>query len=181
MWKWIAILSAIGLHGAGHRIAAGLCGVKLGRIVSSATGLCWQTDRTGFCSYGKEALVALGGPLGNLLGNALLILCMPLFPASDRSAWSMLFSSSLFLAIWNLLPIEGFDGGRILRCLILQRQREAGTEAADRTLRISSAICFTLLWMLSVYLLLRTGRAFSLFLFCMQLFLGASSAAERNG
>ena len=181
MWEWVAILSAIGLHGAGHSCAACLCGVKLGRIVSSATGLCWRTDCAGFGSYGKEALVALGGPLGNVLGNALLILCYPLFPDPTVPLWRMLFSTSLFLAIWNLLPIEGFDGGRILRCLILQAKHEAGTEMADRILRVSSTACLILLWMLSTYLLLRTGRAFSLFLFCVQLFWGAFSASEQKG
>ena len=165
------LLLAIGLHGVGHVISARLRGMRMGRICRSATGLRLITESAAFPSYADEAWVALGGPLGNLLGNALLYLIS--LAASHPALWTIcrgVLPISFFLGIWNLLPIEGFDGGRLLRCLMLRRNTTLRT--ADRVLAVSSALCFCFFWMLSMYLLLRTGRAFSLFWFCVQLFWG---------
>ena len=162
---------AISMHGVGHVTAARLCGMRMGQICRSATGLRLITENAAFPSYSDEARVALGGPLGNLIGNALLYLAA--LATSHPALWAIcrgVLPLSLFLGVWNLLPIEGFDGGRLLRCLLLRHR--ASLQTADRVLAVSSALCFCLFWMLSMYLLLRTGRAFSLFWFCVQLFWG---------
>ena len=167
---WILML-AIGFHELGHYGMARLQGVRMRRLTFGATGLRMLTDHRAFPSYESELWIALGGPCGNLIGNALffalarmsgsahlLILCQELIPLS------------LFLGIWNLLPIHGFDGGRVLHCLLLRGR--CAPACAQRILCMTSAACFVLLWTLSIYLLLRTGRAFSLFWFCVQLFWG---------
>jgi Zn-dependent protease len=171
MGQIAVLLLAIAFHGGGHILTARLCGMRMRRVCRSATGLRLITARAAFPSYAVEALVALGGPLGNLVGNAVLYLAAMLTHCAFlRSLCSSVMPVSLFLAAWNLLPIEGFDGGRILRCLLLQRG--ASLRASDRVLAFCSAFFFCLFWMLSMYLLLRTGRAFSLFWFCVQLFWG---------
>ncbi len=183
MRELLEILIAIGLHGLGHLCAARCCGIRLRRITLSATGLRWLTDTGGFPSYGKEALVALGGPLGNVLGNAFLLLLLRLSPANEGPVASLIAGTlpiSLFLALWNLMPIRGFDGGRLLGCLLLQHRCAFSPTTAERVLNLTSAACFFVLWLLAVYLLLRTGRAFSLFLFCVQLFWGMYAAGERG-
>ena len=169
---WV-LFAAIVLHGAGHWVAARCCGVRLRRLRLSATGLRLISDRGSFPSYRAELAIALGGPLGNLLGNALPIaLSLLPFPAL-RSACREVVSLSLFLAGWNLLPLDGFDGGRILRCLLLGSKRPLSLPLVDGICRISSALCLTGLWLLAVYFVLRTARAISLFWFCLQLFWGA--------
>ena len=75
----------------------------------------------------------------------------------------------------NISPeeaIEGFDGGRLLRCLLCLTAKEADKALlrAERVLSLCSAACLLALWFFSVYLLLRAGTALSLYLFCAELF-----------
>jgi Zn-dependent protease len=132
-----------------------------------------------FPSYKAELAVSLGGPLGNLCSGALLWALTLLCRRSGCSTAFLLplcrgvIPLSLFVAGWNLLPISGFDGGRILHCLLLLTPRRAPSpRTADLLLTITSTTCVLSLWLLSVYLVLRTARALSLFLFCVQLFWG---------
>lgn len=171
MKEIIILLAAIALHGLGHLTAARLCGMRATGIRPTPTGLRLFLSEHDFPTYESELLIALGGPLGNLLGNVPLILVQARLPSD---ALREVVALSLFLGCWNLLPIEGFDGGRALRCLLLRHhgKRTLTPDAVDRLLRITSGACFLGLWLLSVYLVLRTGRALSLFLFCLQLFWG---------
>jgi Zn-dependent protease len=158
------------------------------RIVRTATGVRLLCEDGDFPSYDAELWVALGGPLGNLIGNALLVAVFLLTRQhaahqAIRALCRAVLPLSLFLGIWNLMPIRGFDGGRILCCLLLRgRQGERlsfALRGVERLLSVTSATCFLLLWLLSVYLLLRTGRAFSLFWFCVQLFWSCMRQEER--
>ena len=74
---------------------------------------------------------------------------------------------SLLLGALNLLPIEGFDGGRMLSVLVCGRH---GPSAAAISVTIGSVVSVTALWMLSVYLLLRWGSSPSLFIFSASVF-----------
>ena len=71
------------------------------------------------------------------------------------------------LGILNLMPAEGFDGGRMLSVAV---SSIFGPRAAARTISMTSFISIVALWMLSVYLLLRYGTSLSLFIFTLSLF-----------
>ncbi|MBQ7336892.1 MAG: hypothetical protein IJW40_00385 [Clostridia bacterium] len=177
MREILCALLAISFHGLGHISAALACGVRTRKIRFSATGLRLEMGEGIFPSYNTELIIALGGPLGNLLGNALLLFLSYILRHGEGGASLLALCQdtvplSLFLGIWNLLPIEGFDGGRMLRCLLSKRPCRMSLPTIDRILAASSAGCFLTLWVLAVYLLLRTGRAVSLFVFCVQLFWG---------
>lgn len=174
----LMIVLAIAFHGAGHCLFARAQGIRLRKMIPTATGLRLICENRVFPSYRAELLVALGGPIGNLVGNALFILLLflvkgtPLAPILQPFGRDLL-ALSLFLGLWNLLPIAGFDGGCILRCFILDHTKKPCAMAiADHILSVTSAACFLSLWLLSLYLLLRSGRAFFLYLFCLQLFRG---------
>ena len=174
---------AILFHGTGHLVAGILCGTPLTSLRLSATGLRLQTEAGMFPSYEAEALTALGGPVGNLCGNALCILLARLFDPSPFAAFitemnATLLPLSLYLALFNLLPITGFDGGRLVYCILCKRKRhllvrspETTPAQADRVLTLTSALCLSLLWFCAVYLLLRGRGAVSLYVFCAELFL----------
>ena len=66
----------------------------------------------------------------------------------------------------NLLPVASLDGGRILSCLL---SLTLGADAARRVLRLLSLFLLSLLWLLSVYALLRAGQFLSLFVFSFSL------------
>ena len=176
MFSFVCIGIAVLFHGLGHLLAAKLCGVPLQRLQITRTGLRLMTRDSAFPSYTAEGWVALGGPLGNLLGNALFLLVAHLARGSAARFFlqlcGQLIPVSLSLALWNLLPIEGFDGGRLLRCLLCLTTKEADKALlrAERVLSLCSAACLLALWFFSVYLLLRAGTALSLYLFCAELF-----------
>jgi Zn-dependent protease len=95
-------LLAMALHEAAHVIAAMAVGIKV-----KSVGLCWKglyTVREAG-SPGKNALVSLAGPLTNIA----LLLCWYLSPTFGLA--------NLCFAVFNLLPIQGSDGDRVLTCL----------------------------------------------------------------
>jgi Zn-dependent protease len=80
---------------------------------------------------------------------------------------------SLFFGLLNLLPLQGFDGARILLCFLCARHRaftSLDPFCAQRLVHGISSGMMVLLWLLSMYVLLRCGSALSLYLFCLQLF-----------
>lgn len=163
---------AIGMHGMGHILAARVVHLRFRHLRLTRTGFCLLNDAETFRSYHSESLVALGGPLANLFGSALAVLLGMIFPALH--GFNVQFvPTSLYLCLLNLLPIPGFDGGRLLLCFLCAEKKHfpsLSPELADRILHIGGDILLLMLWCIAVYLMLRCGSALSLFLFCAQLF-----------
>lgn len=159
-----SVFAAVLIHGAGHVLAAACAGVRFRRLRLTATGFRLMASG-GFSSYRAEALTALGGPLFNI-ASALIAahLCR------TGEAFTLL---SLYLGALNLLPIRGFDGASILTCLLCGHHPPIPSclpHTAERVVGVLSGLGLLLLWMISVYLLLRCGSALSLYVFCLQLF-----------
>lgn len=162
------------IHELGHLAAAVACGVRITGMRLDLFGA--RLELPGLLSYRQELLVALGGPAANLLTAAVLfrawITCgCPVCGASPSlSGWALvlgvLLPASLGLCAVNLLPVATLDGGRILSCLL---SLTLGADAARRVLRLLSLSLLTLLWLLSVYALLRAGQFLSLFVFSFSL------------
>jgi Zn-dependent protease len=94
-------LVAMTLHEAGHLIAALAVGIKVKNV-----GFCWKGMYT-VREPGppvKNILVSLAGPMVNL------ILLM------TWHWWPTFGLANLCFALFNLLPIEGSDGLRIMKC-----------------------------------------------------------------
>jgi Zn-dependent protease len=112
-------LAAMILHEAAHLLTACALGVKVKRV-----GLKWNKGiftvrETG--PVGKNAIIALAGPLMNIL-----LVC--LWP------WSPTFGlANLCYAVANLLPIEGSDGLRIAACCVQLCRKWSIPSAVDRT------------------------------------------------
>ena len=158
----IAALLAAALHELGHIAAARLCGISLGELKLGIFGAA-LTPQAPLCSYKKEIILALAGPLVNIFS---VILFFPFFKESDGFG-SLFLSASLFLGLLNLLPIHEFDGGRILFCIL---SYFFSIKTATYVLRTLSLILIFSLWTLSVYLLLRLSSSLSLFVFSLSLF-----------
>ncbi len=137
----LALALTLGIHGAGHAAAAILCGAKVGGIRARAGGLSLLC-RTDGLSYPRAAIVFAAGPAANLLTAALFAHIYPL------SAFS------LGAAVFNLFPLPGADGERIIESL-LPLALPAGT--AYRVTRAVTNAFVALFWLLAVYLAL-TGR-----------------------
>ncbi len=102
---WMTLL-ACGLHEMGHLMTLQLLGGQLIRLRLSAVGA--EMVVQGALRYSGEILLALSGPLANLL-TALTV---------ARWGDSDVFCGiNLALALLNCLPVARLDGGRILYAL----------------------------------------------------------------
>ena len=167
----IAVLCGIVIHGLGHMLAARAVGVRMVRVRRTHTGLRLIAGAP-FPSYDAELYCALGGPVANV---AAALLCrLILLPLGVAMEFVTSFSPlSLFFGLLNLLPLQGFDGARILLCFLCARHRaftSLDPFCAQRLVHGISSSMMVLLWLLSMYVLLRCGSALSLYLFCLQLF-----------
>lgn len=157
----IAAILAAALHEIGHIIAAKLCNIPLEELKLGIFGAA-LTPKTLLCSYKKEILLCIAGPLMNLL-SALLLL--PLLNVTKF--FSLFISASLFLGILNLLPIHEFDGGRILFCILSSK---ISINSSTKILKAISFVLIFMLWCLSIYLLIKLSSSVSLFIFSLALF-----------
>ncbi len=92
------------MHEAAHWFMAALLGVKLKFVLFF--GLSLEAHYN--CHGLKESVVALAGPLANLLLASFFTFCLP-------SSSAFVYEANLLVALVNLLPILPLDGGRILR------------------------------------------------------------------
>ena len=154
-------LAAACVHESGHFLAARLLHIPLRGLrldfIGARMELCGALP-----SYGSEWLLCAAGPFFSLLASAA---AAPLWQIEAARIFSC---ASLVLGLLNLLPIRGFDGGRMLEVALL---RIGGTALAQRLTPVCSFCCLFLLWAISVYFLLRAGDGLSLFCFSLALFL----------
>ena len=137
-YRWqlfLAFLSAVILHEAGHFLALLLCRVPVLRIELGAAGAVMQT---GLCSYGKELLCAAAGPLCSLLAMVGSIRCLPEFAVLNA-----------LLAVGNLLPVYPLDGGRILWAALLLRIEP---ERSRRIVRAVTGVTLCALMLLACWM-----------------------------
>ena len=120
----------------------------------------------------SRALVSASGPAANL-GLSLLFSILAVAGAIGEInpfAGNMLFFGAIInmvLALFNLLPISGFDGGRVLSALLAPRLCAA---VCKRVCDACAYFCLLLLFSLSACLLLRYGESMLLAVLCASLF-----------
>lgn len=159
----LAALLSVFLHELGHIIVAKILKIHLAECKIGIFGAALTPEASDF-SYVEEIFLCLGGPLANLLTAATVL---PFFVLTKNTVILYFIISSVSLALLNLLPIKGFDGGRILYsllCLLFD------ITAAERSLSVCSFITVLILWFVSVYFLMIANANLSLFIFSISLF-----------
>ena len=162
------VLSSLGaatLHELGHVLAAVMLGIPMRSLDVGAFGASLRV-RGSLIPYPKEFLLCAAGAAMNLLAAAATV------AISERRGYfsetgEWFAAVSLMLGILNLMPAEGFDGGRMLAVTL---SSFFGPRTSARILSLSTFLSVLILWMLSVYLLLRFGTSLSLFIFTLSLF-----------
>ena len=158
------LLAAVLLHETGHFVAFLVLGEPLPSLSGRAGGLLF-TPKGGLLSYKRELLVAAAGPFFNLLGCAVLL--PALRGGVDHEASFCFFALNLLSALFNLLPIAGFDGGRVLSCLLfLLLPMRAARIVSD----LVSAVAVLFFYFSALFLFLFTdggGYSFLLALFLL--------------
>lgn len=157
----ITLLAAL-LHECGHFAAAMLMHIPLKCLRIDFLGARMELT-SGLLPYGKEWLLCAAGPLASLL---LAALAAPLWSVTH---FAEIFScASLVLGLVNLLPINSFDGGRMLESFLCAT---FGSAVAARCGKVCSFLFLFLLWTCAVYLMLRAGNGLALFCFSVTLLL----------
>ena len=154
-----ALILSVAIHECGHVAAARICGIRLSELNLGIFGAA-LTPSDSIYSYKKEVLLCLGGPAFNFISAFL-------YHSITKNTDSLFIVSSLSLGILNLLPIKGFDGGRIceaMLCIILGPQKSTGI------INLISFFCLFGTWTISVYLLIKASASLSLFVFSASMF-----------
>ena len=153
-------LLAAALHEVGHLVAARAMHIPIGAMRFDMLGA--RIDVKGrILSYGEEWLLCVAGPLSSLVFS----LIGSFFWSHTRLA--IAFScASLLLGTLNLLPIQTFDGGRMLECALLSFTTPKKTGAI---LRGCTFLFLWLLWAFSAYLMIKIADGISLFFFTLTL------------
>lgn len=158
----VAVFACVVLHELGHALAARRYGIRTPNITLLPIGGVAQLERMPEKPM-EEVVVAIAGPMVNVVIAALLILFMGGLPdletASELQNPSLDFMARLavvniILVVFNLIPAFPMDGGRVLRALLATRySRVRATEIAASVGQVTSFL-FGFLGLLSGNVLL---------------------------
>jgi Zn-dependent protease len=151
----IATVLAALLHEVGHlmclKIVSKRSDVPKARLVG------FRISYRDFISYKDDITVALCGPLVNI---CLGFICF-CFVKLANGYFLMLGIINLLTALTNLLPIEGYDGYRILYSLVASKY---SLDTANRVLMPVSFFLVCILCFLSLYLIGKIWHGFFIFI-----------------
>lgn len=157
-------LCAVVLHELAHFAALTALGHPVDLILFTGFGLQMKKAPGRQWSYGKDILVALSGPVCNLLVFALISTVLHSFQTGIYSLFAM---TNLAMGLFELLPVGDLDGGQAATAffsLFLDR-----TKACALTFVLSLLILVPLV-ILGILLILHNHRNFSLLfvsLYCL--------------
>ncbi|WP_236414403.1 M50 family metallopeptidase [Paenibacillus sp. JJ-223] len=113
----VTLFAIVFIHECGHAAAAGLLGCRVLSIQMLPFGGVAVIEDRGNLTAGKEILIALAGPMQNMLmvGAALLILQLGV---GDPEFIRYIIQGNMLIALFNLLPVMPLDGGKIVQALV---------------------------------------------------------------
>ncbi|MBO7310038.1 MAG: hypothetical protein J6U86_01445 [Clostridia bacterium] len=155
-----AMLCSVAIHEIGHIFMAKIRRIDLRELSVGIFGASLTTEHALF-SYFDEVLLCLGGPLFNY-ASALIWITLTKCPPS-----SFFVVSSLGLGTLNMLPIKGFDGGRIATAIL---SFILSIEKANSIIKFLSFVFIFSLWCFSLYLLMKKGASMTVFVFSVSMF-----------
>ena len=125
-----AVAFAAILHEAGHLITLAVCKVRVEEICVTAFGAEIRADLR-YVPYGKDILCTLAGPVCNIAAALIL---------GRATSAHLLAGANLLQGMFNLLPLTGLDGARVLQlllCLVLDPIR---AERISRVVELTGAV-----------------------------------------
>lgn len=152
----ILAFSAAALHETGHLVCMHAFGVRALQIRFTPFGIDIEKSCCADRSYQRDALISIAGPCTNVAAALL----SGLLQFSMLNRFTVI---NLFLALFNLLPIEPLDGGQALYSMLCTRF------SADRSANIVSVVSFAVLTPLAVAGFLAVFRSpgnYSMLLVC---------------
>jgi Zn-dependent protease/CBS domain-containing protein len=137
-----ALFASVLIHEICHALVARLYGLRTREIVMFPIGGISRLESQPKAS--QEPLIALAGPLSNLIIGVVLLATQREFlpleklaAPTDANLIERIALGNLLLGLFNLLPAYPMDGGRILRSLIaLRKSEDDATQIAARAGRV---------------------------------------------
>ena len=159
----LPLFCAIALHEMGHLFVAKLLKIRIKSFNLSILGARIQTEN--ILSYTDEFLLASGGPFFGLMG---FLFSFPLIMQNQSYPFIASFLLpfaiiSLCLTIFNLIPLNTLDGGRMLFCLLCHL---FSLHFALKILRLTSFFTLFAFWIFSVYMMIKISAGLSMLVFC---------------
>lgn len=158
------LLAAVLLHETGHILCAVLLNIPFSGLAVRPCGAVMTFDFSG-TTYLREMCVHLAGPGTGILSAVCALL------AFGNTA-SYFAGLSVWLAVLNLLPVQGFDGGGVLSCLL---SLFLPAETAYRVCRAVSVVTLFLLWTAVLWIELRVRAVLTLLLFILYIVILSSN------
>ena len=171
-------------HECAHAFSASRLGYSLRAVVLMPFGAVIDGDMRGVRAK-DEIAVALAGPLCNLM-TAVFFMALWWFAPTMYAFTDTAFTSSMSIALVNLLPAYPLDGGRVCKAILIRNRLKKGVtplQAEEYAGKLCRLITFAFA-LLSVGLFVSTwvsGRAnVSLFVFAIFLIFGAVGNVSKN-
>jgi stage IV sporulation protein FB len=154
----VAVITSVIVHELAHLAAMKMYRGRVENVRVTAFGISF-----GFSApktYAEEAFVCAAGPAASFLYA---------YIGSVRGGefGAQVFLFSFFLGAINLIPIESFDGGRIIKSAV---SAVFGISAAETVSSVLSLSALLLIWLAAVYVLFYSGTNFALMLFAAYIF-----------
>lgn len=171
-------------HECAHAYAAARLGYKLNAIVLMPYGAVIDGDLSSI-RLKDELSVALAGPICNLL-TAALFAAIWWFAPTMYAFTDTAYSSSLAIALVNLLPAYPLDGGRALRVMLAQAfakrdvNESKAEQKAEKICRMITLFLATGMAVLFGFGAIKKQLNLSLLFFAVFLFCGVFGSGEKN-
>ncbi len=152
----LVVLSAL-LHEMGHLAALRNCGIEVREVCFHPFGIEMNAPGLTYLPYRDELCIAAAGPLANFLAALCTVAPVALVGAFDGALFFTV--CNLALALLNLMPVSGHDGGRMLSALVLPAM---GLARGETLLSVVSAVASAAILAAGLLLLYVTRYNFSL-------------------
>lgn len=165
----IPTLFAVFIHESGHLLAmwAADCQPKAIRLIPTSV----QIVRGFSPKKHGEAAITVCGPVANIIIFVSLYTNYVIFNSQQSIKFAIL---NLVLAIFNLLPVAGLDGGTLLTMLIA---RFTDVYKAESIVRIITAVFSVVIFLLGIYLWV--SKTVNISVFIVAVYLGVCSLAKK--
>lgn len=163
-YQFLIYFIVLCLHEFAHYFVAKRLGYVLNKMVFMPYGV-GLGGKNQIINSHHEIMIAMAGPVFNIILVLLTIVIWWLFPVSYVYTDIFVFAN-LTLGIFNLLPLFPLDGGRVLVCLLNKKININKVYLIMKIMGIIGSAIFALLFILSVFSKVNLTFFFiSLFLF----------------
>ncbi len=165
----IPTLFATLVHETGHLFAMWVaeCQPRSIRLIPTSVQIVRGFSR----KRGGEIGITLCGPMANLAVFLSLFVNYSIFGSLQSLSFAVL---NLVIALFNLLPVSGLDGGTLLEIIIA---RYTDIYKAESIVRIITAVFAVIAFLLGVYLWV--SQALNISVFIVAVYLGVCSVIKR--